>query len=86
MIKPPFWAKRREMLKMGVVLLMILIIFCHHVSAMTDQEMYTQLANYLDVHSRIPADKALVARISSSTQWLALKATYGSTDIKKNIH
>lgn len=51
---------------------------------MTDEEMYHQMAAFVDAHQHIPADKKLVENILTSAKWLELAAQYGPAK-KKSV-
>lgn len=61
----------------GTLTLAVLVIGAWG-APMTDEETYTQLAQFVETHSQIPADAALVQRILTSDRWAALHAQYGS--------
>lgn len=44
---------------------------------LTDEEMYQQLAAFVEAHRNMPHDKMLVENILSSAKWAELHAQFG---------
>jgi len=60
------------------ILLALLFLFCVvSVNALTDEEMYNQMSNFITTHSNVPADKKLVDNILASTKWQELVTQFG---------
>jgi hypothetical protein len=62
---------------------------------LTDEEMYQQLATFVQTHQNMPHDKTLVDNILSSAKWAELHAQFGPqspgkkmtiAERKKSVH
>lgn len=68
----------------SLLIFAVIGLFCVVVAdALTDQEMYNQMAEFVAVHSKIPADKKLVENILTSAKWQELVAQFGPTKKKQ---
>lgn len=63
---------------MRELFIIVLFFFCVvSVDALTDEEMYNQMSDFITRHSNIPTDKKLVENILASTKWQELVAQFG---------
>lgn len=59
------------------LVLISLLIFLTVGAVLTDYEQYVQMNKFIEIHSKIVADRPMVDRIMDSQRWITLHEQYG---------